>query len=191
MEHQFSWHPGIGDPTIGGWITVALYLLSSFSCWTTAAVVGRCDRVDAQIWRTISVVFFFLGINKQLDLQSAMTEIGRMLAFAGGWYESRRTVQIDFIVGVAAICLATISLAVFLARKSPIQTWGALVGSTFVFGYVTIRAALFHHFDRFISSRYLGFRWNWILEITGIAVVLVASEWRRVKLHRELVKRTS
>src|SRR5262245_53819348 len=25
--HQFNWTPGIGDPTIGGWITVLLYFL--------------------------------------------------------------------------------------------------------------------------------------------------------------------
>lgn len=165
-----------------------IVLLTSISCWRTTVSVGRCDRTDAKIWRTVSVVFFFLGINKQLDLQSAMTEIGRMLAFAGGWYESRRIVQLDFIIGVAAVCLTAIPIVIFWARKSPIQTWLVLVGSTFVLGYVIIRAASFHHFDRFISSRYLGFKWNWILETMGIAVVLVASEWRRAKIYRQSSK---
>jgi len=189
MEHEFSWHPGIGDPTIGGWTTVALYLLTSLSCWRTTTFVGRGDRTDVQVWLTISVVFLFLGINKQLDLQSAMTEIGRMVAFANGWYQSRRIVQMDFIIAIAAVCLVAIPVIIYWARKFPIQTSVALVGSAFILSYVIIRAASFHHFDRFISSRYLGLKWNWILEITGIMVVLVASEWRRSKIFQRSPKR--
>jgi hypothetical protein len=42
-----------------------------------------------------------------------------------------------------------------------------------------IRAASFHHIDRFIGSTILGFRWNWLLEMGGITVVLLASWWRQ------------
>src|SRR5882724_10971904 len=31
--HEFDWSPGIGDPTIGGWLTVILYFLTMVSCW--------------------------------------------------------------------------------------------------------------------------------------------------------------
>ncbi|HEY5216387.1 MAG TPA: hypothetical protein VIJ17_05790, partial [Pseudolabrys sp.] len=31
----------------------------------------------------------------------------------------------------------------------------------------------------FIGERILGFRWNWVLEMGGISLVLIASEWRR------------
>ena len=79
MTQNFDWEPGIGDPTIGGWITVVLYFLAGASCWKTTGIVLRQSRgqySDGYVWRAISVVFFFLGINKQLDLQSAMTELG-------------------------------------------------------------------------------------------------------------------
>jgi hypothetical protein len=33
---EFDWRPGIGDPTIGGWLTVILYFLTMVSCWRTA-----------------------------------------------------------------------------------------------------------------------------------------------------------
>jgi hypothetical protein len=181
--------PGIGDPTIGGWVTVVLYLLACLSCWKTAEVSLRRDRngqSDSHVWRAISIAFLFLGINKQLDLQSAMTELGRMVAFSGGWYEQRRTVQIYFVTGVAATCATSTIILLFWIRKSPIQTWLALVGSTFVLGYVLIRAASFHHVDDFIGRRVLGFKWNWILEMTGIAIVLLASEWRRAGIVRLL-----
>ena len=65
------------------------------------------------------------------------------------------------------------------------STWLAVVGATLVMGYVLIRAASFHHVDRFIGSRIFGFRWNWILEMGGIALVLFAGQWRRVTLPNE------
>jgi hypothetical protein len=42
--------------------------------------------------------FFALSINKQLDLQS----LGRILTYAGGWYEWLRTVQVYAIAGLIA-----------------------------------------------------------------------------------------
>ena len=79
--HHFSWRPGIGDPTIGGWITVVLYFAAMASCWVTAR---NREIEDRRIWTTISILFLGLGINKQLDLQSALTEAGRVLAFEQG-----------------------------------------------------------------------------------------------------------
>jgi len=187
VTRDFNWVPGIGDPTFCGWVTVVLYLLACLSCWKTAEVVLRRDlngQSDSRVWLALSIAFFFLGINKQMDLQSAMTELGRMVAFSGGWYEQRRTVQIYFVIGVAATCVAGTVALLFWIRKSPIQTWLALVGSTFVLGYVLVRAASFHHIDDFIGRRVLGFKWNWILEMTGIAIVLLASEWRRASVFR-------
>ena len=187
MNGDFNWEPGIGDPTIGGWLTVVLYLLASASGWITSRVVLSRDwkaKSDSYVWRTISIIFIFLGINKQLDLQSAVTELGRAVAYAGGWYEQRQTVQIYFVISIAAICVAATLIVLFWTRRSPIQTWLALLGSSFVLGYVLVRAASFHHIDHFIGSRVLGFKWNWILEITGIAIVLLASEWRRAEVRR-------
>ena len=179
---DFSWRPGIGDPTIGGWITVVLYLLASISCWRTAGLIGLRDRdgrQDSRAWYAIAVLFLGLGINKQLDLQTALTELGRVVEVFGGWYDERQTVQIYFVGGVAAVSVTITSVLLLWARRSPIQTWLALVGSCLVLGYVLIRAASFHHIDRLIGRTILGLRWNWVLEMGGITIVLLASEWRR------------
>jgi len=191
---EFSWHPGIGDPTAGGWITVALYLLAAGSCWMTVRVLRRQDpkdKSDARLWRNISVLFFLLGINKQLDLQSGLTELGRMVAYSGGWYEHRQTVQIYFIVGITAVCLAILPVLIFGLRKAPFQTWMAVAGSTFVLGYVLIRAASFHHMDSFLRTRLLGLKWYWILEMAGIVIVLISSEWRRAKAFQQVGERVA
>jgi hypothetical protein len=179
---NFNWSPGIGDPTIGGWITVILYLVAVISCWKTAYKLAKVNTGVSQeqrTWRAISALFLALGINKQLDLQTALTEVGRMLAHSEGWYNQRQVVQLTFIVLVAIICVvATLALLIW-ARNAPAPTWLALIGTMFVLGFVLMRATSFHHMDRFLGERMLGFRLNWILEIGGISLVLVGSEWRR------------
>lgn len=66
VTRALNWEPGIGDPTIGGWVTVVLYLPACVSCWKTAEVILRRDwngPSDSCVWRAISIAFFFLGIN--------------------------------------------------------------------------------------------------------------------------------
>ena len=109
--------------------------------------------------------------------------MGRVLANLQGWYDQRQPVQVAFIIVVAITCLITATVLVRWARMAPPPTWLALTGSVMVIGYVLIRAASFHHIDRFIGQTILGFRWNWILEVGGISVVLVASYWRRSTVH--------
>ena len=184
---SFNWTPGIGDPTFVGWLTVILYFAASISCWISARKVeldGNHSSNERLAWRFIAVLFLALGINKQLDLQTALTEAGRVIAHLQGWYEQRRSVQLDFIGLVAATCVtAAITLLIWM-RRAPIPTWLALMGTILVFGYVLIRAASFHHIDRFIGESVLGLRWNWVIEISGISLVLIASQWRQISLSK-------
>src|SRR5260221_9956242 len=106
--HEFNWSPGIGDPTIGGWVTVVLYFLAVVSTWKTANMVRARERFVAgekYTWRAISMLFVALGINKQLDLQTALTDLGRVVADYQGWYDERQAVQVWFIIGVAVVCV--------------------------------------------------------------------------------------
>jgi hypothetical protein len=180
----FNWSPGIGDPTFMGWLTVVLYFLAALGCWITARTLNSegfaaGGTKEVRAWRWIAVAFVALGINKQLDLQTALTEAGRALANFQGWYDQRQSVQVAFIVLITIICLTAAVVLVRWARQAPSATWSALIGSISVICYVLIRAASFLHIDRFIGAEILGLRWNWILEIGGISVVLAASYWRR------------
>ena len=75
-------------------------------------------------------------MNKQLDLQTAFTELGRVLAQTEGWYEQRRTVQFWFIDIVVAVCCLGGFAALVLARRAPMPTWLGLFGVFLVFGFV-------------------------------------------------------
>jgi hypothetical protein len=71
---EFRWSPGIGDPTFFGWLTVALYLVTAYACWRVARQLrsaNRDDRSETAVWAAVAMMFVALGINKQLDLQTA------------------------------------------------------------------------------------------------------------------------
>ena len=131
----------------------------------------RLSSYDYFFWWFLAVTLLFLALNKQLDLQSLFTVVGKEIAQAQGWYRNRRYVQTLFISGICAIA---ISFIIFMIAKvkfnRPSNLW-AMVGIVVIFSFVIIRAASFHHVDRLIGLDLLGFKLNWLFELTGIAII--------------------
>ena len=177
------WSPGIGDPTPIGWITVILYALCAWQCYRLATRHGGLvGKSESTLWWILALALVALGINKQLDLQTALTEFGRIVAHQDGWYERRRAVQVVFIYGVAALAGCAALAMAYLAREAPLATMAAIAGSVCLLAFIAIRAASFHHFDQFFGSEYFGLRTNWILEIGGICIILFSARrrWRSI-----------
>src|SRR5688500_4566551 len=91
-----GWSPGIGDPTVGGWATVALYAIAAVVCFRVGRRHRRLPRPELFLYRLLALGLVALGLNKQLDLQTAFTELGRMAAVEYGWYADRRRIQKAF-----------------------------------------------------------------------------------------------
>jgi hypothetical protein len=115
-----------------------------------------------------------LGTNKQLDLQTLLTQFGRDLAREQGWYEQRRAFQQLFIAGVAAGGLAGICLVVWLLCGRLWRNSLALIGTLFLLCFVLVRAASFHHIDQFLKLRTFAVPLHSILELGGIACIMLA-----------------
>ena len=165
-----SWSPKIGDPTVMGWVTVALYFVA---CVLALLVFYKQSGRQRMFWFVFSALLLALAINKQLDLQSALTAAGRCLAKAQGWYAERQPVQIKFIFSVMGISLLAALLLAWAMRRELIHIWLALVGLAFLLAFIAIRAAGFHHFDAFIGSEIGNIRMNWVIEIGGIVMIAV------------------
>ena len=54
----------------------------------------------------------------------------------------------------------------------------AALGLLFVLAFVTVRAMSFHHADALLGTRMLRVRLIWMLEVGGIATVIVGSALR-------------
>ena len=163
-----SWSPRIGDPSNIGWFTVGAYVTAA----VLAFLVFKSQKDRQRIfWSMLCVVLFALSINKQLDLQTAITAAGRCLALAQKWYDDRQTVQLVFIVFIATASIVFSGIMVVTMRHSFSENWLALLGLAFLCTFIAVRAASFHHFDLFISSEITYVRINWIMELSGIAMI--------------------
>ncbi|MER5173851.1 isopropylmalate isomerase [Thioclava kandeliae] len=170
-----KWSPGIGDPTILGWSTVLAYFVVCMLCIAAARV-----KKEVQIsifFVSIAVILLFLTINKQLDLQSALTAYGKCLAKAQGWYNQRRTIQVEAIYGIIAAAVALgLALGIYF-RRIWSQIWLALLGLAVLIGFIAIRALSFHHMDQLITSHIAGLRLNGVFELTGIGLIGLNALW--------------
>jgi hypothetical protein len=184
------WRPGIGDPTIMGWLTVSGYFTAALLCWMS----GRSDqRVHPQsgypsqprLWFGLAILLALFGINKQLDLQTWFTLSLKSVARTEGWYDQRQVFQVLFIGVLAIAGIVGIVLLGILVRKNLRRASLALVGAVFLTSFVVIRAASFHHVDQMIGLRIGGIRLNCILELGGIMCVGLGA-WRNWKSKRPI-----
>lgn len=175
------WSPGIGDPTAMGWVTVAFYAATGAFC---LALSLRRKPEDWRFWAGLSLLMLALAVNKQLDLQSALTAVGRCVAQLQGWYGARRGVQFAFILGVLGAGALMTAILLWRMRGHFGGAWGALLGISLLLTFIAMRAVGFHHFDAFISLRVSNIRVNWILELGGIGLILLNALARLLSARR-------
>lgn len=176
------WSPEIGDPTVMGWFTVVCYALAGALC---LLLVLRRRPADARFWAGLGVLMLALAVNKQLDLQSALTAAGRCVSQLQGWYGERRAVQFLFILGLLALGGLTTAFLVRRMRRHFGGTWLALIGVSLLVTFISVRAVGFHHFDALIDMRVNDIRVNWILELGGIALILTNAAARLAGVFRQ------
>ena len=167
------WRPGIGDPTVMGWLTVFAYFGVAVLCFRRSrkAIASPGARGECLFWGGLTAILVILGFNKQLDFQTLLTLTGRKIAIAQGWYENRRPVQLIFVCLVALAAIAGFAFFWRLVRAQSGELWISLLGLVLLVAFVVVRAASFHHADTLISFRPLGIRMNWVLELGAIGII--------------------
>lgn len=163
------WVPSIGDPTIIGWVTVAVYFIVAVIC-LKAAFTSNSEKSIKNFWLFLTFFLIALGINKQLDLQTLFTQIGKSIAIEQGWYKNRRLVQLGFIILIGLIGVTSIALLLKIYKNSTSAIKISLIGYIILFAFILIRASSFHHMDTFISIKM-----NWLLELGGLATIGIGS----------------
>ncbi len=167
------WRPGIGDPTALGWGTVAAYLAGAGLCLAAGrreALAAR--RRERAFWWILALALLVLGLNKQLDLQSALTEVGRDLLRGLGRPGAKRLVQRSFLAALAlGGGLGLIGFG-WTFRRSVARHGLALAGLALLLAFVTLRAAMFQRLGAPIPRR------SWVLELGGITLIAASAAIR-------------
>lgn len=183
--HAIGWRPEIGDPTLAGWFTVFSYFLAAFlSVRVRSGLPKHGNPSHRAFWLLTGLLMLALGVNKQLDLQSLLTALGKYYAHRQGWYPHRQWLQMAFIASI--LCLGITALFYGFKRFRGIlkENWLAFAGIVFLSVFVLIRASSFHHMDRLIGTRWLGMKMNWLLELSGIYCIVLNAFWLRRNKRR-------
>lgn len=167
------WQPVIGDPFWQGWATMLLYLMTAILAFlaSRADFPAATKEKERAFWTLTLLLLVALALNKQLDLQSALTAAGRCLAQAQGWYGQRRLVQMGFLGGLAVLTVVFLLILVRLLKGSWSRSALPVLGIVFVCVFVLVRAVGFHHADRLLGLPVMGLRMNTALEWTGPALI--------------------
>ena len=124
----------------------------------------------------MSVGLFFLGLNKQLDLQSWFTAVIKAIAWEKGVYELGRRAQVYFIAGLALVSLVIFVAIAWIFRHVWRHYWLLLLGLLFIARFIVVRAATFYGVSLPQLSQFTGgLRINGILEIAGALVIALAA----------------
>lgn len=156
------------DRSVTAWIIVALYFAAAAAAFW-ASRFGR--RRDRRFWVGTAVLLTLLGLNKELDLQTLLTDTARRLAHFEGWYEYRRLVQGAFLLLLAAALTVAIIALIRWLRRSVLPVKVAALGIALLFAFIVMRAGSFHHIDQWVTVNLAGLRRGWWLEIAGTAVI--------------------
>jgi hypothetical protein len=167
------------DSTLLGWATAAAYLFAA----ALALAAGRSripqapseERIHSLFWKATAALMALLAINKQLDLQTILTDLLRYQARCGGWYAQRRVYQLLFVEALVGLALLAGVLLLRLMRKQPRPVKFATMAVLLTLVFIAVRAASFHHYDVLGSKSLLGLRAHVLFESTCIALIIGAA----------------
>jgi hypothetical protein len=163
--------------TIGSIVLASVYFVVA---WITKKTSIGFDRRERVLWTAIPIALALLGINKLFE--GALTNVGRMVAFDQGWYAHRRVFQIWLIASVLAICSIGAIVLLLSARQASLSTRLALSATIMLLALGLMRDVSLHQLDHLIGERIMGLKLNWLLDVGGLGLVLLAH--RRAKSSR-------
>lgn len=176
-----TWRPRIGDPNPVAIVVTVGYFVAFWLCLSAARRLKNTSQPQAsfgpeRFWISLTLLMFVLGWNKQLDLQTLLTQVCRAIARHDGWYSHRRMVQGTFVLCCAIAGCGVLISGLRLMRGNWRQFGLAFSGAVYLVTFIVIRAASFYHVD--VLLYHLPMVGNWVssgLELVGIGLVIIGA----------------
>jgi hypothetical protein len=178
---EITWRPSIGDPDALGWSITVAYLVASWFCVAAGrsqhGSLGGSDGTKyAWFWYALAALMFGLGLNKQLDVQILLIQIGVHVAREGGWYKQRQRIMAIFILVCACVGFACLIGAGVVMRGRWRQHFLAYVGVVLLLAFIVVRSAFPQSIDRLHSPNSGVGHWiNAGLELGGTILVALGA----------------
>lgn len=164
-----AWEALVGDPTPLGWIVFFAYLWAGWLCWRAYRAAGAPPaRRQEWFWALLALLMLVLGLNKQLDLQTALIHAGRAVVRSRtGLSRGEASVYAAFALALAGA--AGLYLLVRLSWPPAAHHALALAGAACLVCFVLMRVSDFQHVPIFLGARAL--QWSWLVELAAIGLV--------------------
>lgn len=164
MFLQIGWRPALGDPSVMGWLTVLVYLVTAVFFYQRARTAPNPRHT--RLLRRITAVLFLLAVNKQIDFLSLFTLWGRRLAWQQQWWRDRQIVQLAIAIAVLLTICLIITGILWQLRHWPRRYLSSCISLLLLIGFVLIRATSLHAVDYYLFTPFLfGLRFNWVIEL--------------------------
>lgn len=179
------WELSFGDATVIGWSITLAY----FACvWIVLRAAARAHALRGRVidgaligegivrlWCLVALILFFLGVNKELDLQRLFLEIARDVAREGGWYEDRKPLQIAALVVVISVSISIAGWMLWVLRRHARAIWPAVAGVVILGAFIGLRTSSHHGMDALMKAGPIPLRDS--MEFMGMAPI-AWSAWR-------------
>jgi hypothetical protein len=179
LEHGY-WAKHRGDPTVLGWGITILYGLAALTCLYCTGLLDTkrsppISELHAWFWWMIVVILVLVGVNKQLDLQMLLADIGRTYSKSQGWYDQRRPIQIRVLALGACVGMAGLLRVGYKLKRAPKSTWFALWGVIFLGVNILIHMVSLHSIEHLLMSSGMGVSIENALEIMTLVWIIISA----------------
>jgi hypothetical protein len=160
------WHLQVGDPDALGWTITVAYFVVAFLCGRAAWRVRRARRATAPTpqatdardgggrpfdvardpgapWGALASGLVLLGLNKQLDLQILVRDVGLRAVHLAGLDEDRRWVGRAFVLALSAVVVGVMLTAARHLARARRRHRLLLLGLGMLAFFVVLRAGVY------------------------------------------------
>lgn len=166
------WTQFWGDPWVSGTIFMVAYFMAAL---LILREVGRAECRERTLWRICGALFLFQVVNTHLDAHALIYTVGRCLAHAQGWYEDRRQVQVFAVLSLAWVVLLILGVTAIWFFRAILGNLLLVMGVSVALGFTVVKGINLHGFEVYYGGTYGPFRGADLIELSGIALALLAA----------------
>lgn len=170
-----TWYDSMACTDSRDWLNAGIFYFAALASVRAARHAGlaRVDR-ERVFWCASGAMLAFLSVNEVLDLQAALTDLGRVYAKAFGWYGHYRRLQHLFFAAFGLAIVSTALAVIYLARRTSAPVRIALLGHSLIALFIVERAAAITHMDDIVGMAAVD-QGGALLELTGPLIVSAAA----------------
>jgi hypothetical protein len=166
------------------WLRVVAYGVAAVACLHAGLREQRRRSIlpSRDIWPTFwfitAALLAVMALGRAAEIGELVSEFGRREAREEGWYEIRREYQAAAVASIGAIWMVAVVVAVWRVPERRRRYLPAAVAVFSLVCFAGIRIVSLHQVDALLYNRPIrGVRIVTIVELTGIALAILATYW--------------